>query len=905
MFTHIRNATNPIAADKNLNTIVFVHRNNTNSFAGSSGNLRYDVSTNGGASWTIDQGVLNPINSSLARYPNVTIHNPSLNLTPTNAYLGFMAATINSATSAWNGCVSGVRQLSGAGNTENYNQPVINPQLIPHSLVKGAPNTYWSIDALFNGSNITGFTIYKGVWNGSNDITWSNNFSVTPAFNISYNGLPQIGDYNIAFDPTGTIGWFSFLGHLSPGPVNYALYPVFYKTTNGGVSWTGPIQVDLNQFSCLTSNITSPNVATTNFEHDLSVDVNGNPHLFTTLCNGSNAYGVLYGSWHHMYDITQKNGLWVANDVSNVNAGRGTWGVSPNNASMDMAPQISRTLDGTKIFYTWSDNAVYSLGTANLSPEMFSRAYNVSTNTWTGIKNFSSCNAATTGKILFPHLAAEVLEPIVNTYKLASVYGEYAVAGDPGQTANFHFLDNTTFASTEFTINAPVANVSIQQGNNLLLCPNSTLVINVAGQPGQVLWSTGATSSTLAISTSTNNVYTATAQVGCNVGTASISVTNLTLTATALSVGVCPGNTIGLSVSGNAAGYTWTPSGLSGTSVAVTASTNPIYTITASGSSGCTSTSTLGINILPLPNLTIAGNSTICIGSVLSQTASGATTYSWSNGASGSVLTDTPLTNTSYTVTGIDANTCVNTATTSVFINPLPTITATSSQPSVCAGGTMNLGATGAVSYSWNAVAGGSIFVITPSVNTTYTVVGIDANSCVNSQTVSVLVNPLPNIIIAASRTVICKGEKSTLSVTGAISYTWAISPVSSATAILVSPTVTTSYSLSGTSALGCVNTGSYNLTVSPCLSLNSFGLANNYLTIFPNPSNGNFEISVNILDESFSIEIYNNIGQIVFQKEMDKDSERVDLSLQANGIYFVYLKKEKSIIHRTKILKQ
>jgi hypothetical protein len=200
----------------------------------------------------------------------VTIYNPAANTNTANAYVGYLAATINSISSAWNGVVSGVRNLNGTGNTENYNQPIINPQLIAHSVVKGAPGVFWAIDALFNGTNITGLTIYKGVWNSlSSDIVWSNNFSVTPPFNTAYSGIPQIGDYNIAFDPTGNIGWFSFLSHVSPGATAYAYYPVFYKTTNGGATWTGPIQVDLSQFSCMTSNVLSPNVPSTNFEDHL------------------------------------------------------------------------------------------------------------------------------------------------------------------------------------------------------------------------------------------------------------------------------------------------------------------------------------------------------------------------------------------------------------------------------------------------------------------------------------------------------------------------------------------------------------------------------------------------------------------------------------------------------------
>src|SRR5687767_7042113 len=70
MYTQLYNNTNPVAADKNLNTVVFVHRQNPNQFGGNSGNYRYDVSTDGGNSWSINNGVLNPASSTLGRYPN-------------------------------------------------------------------------------------------------------------------------------------------------------------------------------------------------------------------------------------------------------------------------------------------------------------------------------------------------------------------------------------------------------------------------------------------------------------------------------------------------------------------------------------------------------------------------------------------------------------------------------------------------------------------------------------------------------------------------------------------------------------------------------------------------------------------------------------------------------------------
>ncbi|HEX2901742.1 MAG TPA: hypothetical protein VHS96_18670, partial [Bacteroidia bacterium] len=130
VFTQILTEANPIAVNNDINTIVFVHRNNATAFGGHSGQIRYDVSTNGGSTWSSDQGVLNPLSvngTNGARYPNVGIYNPAGNTNPNNAYLGYYAATV---AATWNGSVSGVRKFDGTGNTETYNQPTAVQTLI-------------------------------------------------------------------------------------------------------------------------------------------------------------------------------------------------------------------------------------------------------------------------------------------------------------------------------------------------------------------------------------------------------------------------------------------------------------------------------------------------------------------------------------------------------------------------------------------------------------------------------------------------------------------------------------------------------------------------------------------------------------------------------------------------------
>ena len=811
MFTLIRNSTNPIAADKNLNTIVYVHRNNAATFGGHSGQIRYDASTDGGATWANNLGVLNPLSvngTNGARYPSATIYNPTNNTNPNNAYISYMAPT---TAASWNGQVTGVRQLSGTGNTENYNQASATNTnvLIPQSVVKGAPGIFWAVDALFNGTVTSGYRIYKGTW-GTSDITWATNFTVSPPLSTAFNGTASVGDYNIAFDPTGNFGWMSFLGHLNTGPTNYALYPIFYKTIDGGNTWTGPIQVDLNQFSCATSILTGTNTITTAFEHDLAVDINGHPHLLTTLCNGNNAYAVFFGSTHRMFDITQLNGVWNAYEIANVNAGRGTWGIAPNAVSMDMQPQIARTADGKKLFFNWTDNTTYTLGQANQNPNLKSRAFDVTTNKWTPIKDFTSCNAALTGQIFFPHVAAEVLEPTATSFKMASVYGLFTSL-DPILSANFNFLDNTTYSVSDFTVTQPTASVTIAQGNNWLLCPSASASLNIVGTYSQVLWSNAATTNSTSISTPGS--YIVTVRNGCTLGGDTIAVNSLTTNLTPTATSICNGISTTLSITTNALSYTWTPNNVSTASISITPTATTIYTITASGNN-CTYPQTVAVNVNPIPTVTAnVSNSVICAGFTTALSGSGASTYTWTGGVTNSVP-------------------------------------------------------------------------FSPTVSATYSVTGTSTAGCTstNSAVQSVTVNSLPPVNAVTNRTLICTGESSTLTASGATSYIW--NTAATATVISISPTITTTYTLSGTTASGCSNSITITQSVSACAGINSNALESNRLNIYPNPSNGDFTISAN---SEMSLKIANNLGQVVKTILVNSANDyKVSVSNLPNGIYFI-----------------
>jgi hypothetical protein len=802
IFTNIRNGTDPLVADKDLNAVLFIHRNNATAFGGSSGNMRYDLSTDGGNTFTNDQGVVNPLLTRQARYPQAAIYNPVGNTVAANAYLSYYAPTLNGAN--FEGYVSGVRQLNGSGNTENYNQAASLQTLIPHDITKGAPGTFWSIDAVWSGTAITGFRILKGVWNGNNDIVWSINTTLTPAFNTAFNGFAQVGDYHIAFDPTGQIGWISVLTHLTPGPTPNSLYPVFWRTTDGGNTWSSAEQIDVGQFTCISSNIAIGNFASTTFESDLTVDAAGEPHLLTTIANGNNGYAIFFAQWHHMFDITRTNGLWNALDVANVQGGRGTFGIAPNTATMDMTPQISRSANGNIIFYGWTDNSTYILGAANQTPNLFVRGYNTVTDQWTSVRDVTSCNVTTNGAAFFPKMASELLEPVSGQYKIAALVG-IMTSNDPALLANFRFLNNLIFTTADFNIAQPTTTIAIDQGSSYIKCASSAANLSVTGSYSALLWSSGSTINTTSVNTT--GTVTVTGRLGCLVGSDTINVIAL-LADTAGLTDICLNSSTTLSVTGNAISSVWNPGNISGNSATVSPTVTTTYTLTSTGTGGCTETLPITVTV-DTARVHASADVSICAGDSVGLSAIGVNTYNWpalsNTNASVNV---SPSATTTFVVDGVSSTGCPSSDSVEVIVNPLPVVTLSPDTTFYCptdSASTCPLPNLAGGIYSGPGVFGSQFDPQAVGAGTyTITYIYTDLNTgCVGTTTAIIVVRLAPVLQVMASATAICAGSADTLTASGASTYLW--QPINQTTAsVVVSPSTSTTYYLTGTDANGC-----------------------------------------------------------------------------------------------------
>ena len=222
------------------------------------------------------------------------------------------------------------------------------------------------------------------------------------------------------------------------------------------------------------------------------------------------------------------------------------------------------------------------------------------------------------------------------------------------------------------------------------------------------------------------------------------------------------------------------------------------------------------------PNITLTSSTSICAGSSVQLTAGGGTTYSWSpstglNTTTGSVVTASPTSTTTYTVTGT-TNGCSGTKTVTVTVNSSPTVSVSPSTAMVCAGGNIQLTASGTTTYSWSPATGLSAVnianpIATPSATTTYTVTGT-TNGCSSTATRTVTVNPSPTISVSPNAPSICSGANVQLTASGATTYSWSPAAGLSATNIanpVATPSATTTYTVTGTSN-GC--SASANVTV-------------------------------------------------------------------------------------------
>jgi gliding motility-associated-like protein len=432
---------------------------------------------------------------------------------------------------------------------------------------------------------------------------------------------------------------------------------------------------------------------------------------------------------------------------------------------------------------------------------------------WSGANGFSSSQQ----------------NPVI-TSATANAAGTYTVtvtANGCSSTGTGNVSVNTPPAATA-SANSPIC-----EGQTLNLSVNNSTNATYSWSGANGFSSAQQNPSVNNTSTAHAGNYSVTVSVpGCGNATSSVNVVvnpSPTVNITRNSP-VCEGGDLNLNVNATVgAAYTW--SGANGfsssqqnpqlTSVSLNAAGAYSVTVTAAG---CSRDASVNVAVNPLPAVAASYNAPLCEGSDLnlSVNATPNATYQWSgvNGFSSAqqnpVVANVQTSQAGvYSVT-VTANGCSSNASVNVSVNTaaILNVTATANPPTVCAGESSALTASGADSYVWsNGLGAGASQNVSPQTSTAYQVTATDAQTgCTATASVSVNVNPLPAISIAASQTVLCESGTVTLTANGGNIYQW--NGGETTAMITVSPTATTDYTVTATDANGCSSTATQTVSV-------------------------------------------------------------------------------------------
>jgi gliding motility-associated-like protein len=309
---------------------------------------------------------------------------------------------------------------------------------------------------------------------------------------------------------------------------------------------------------------------------------------------------------------------------------------------------------------------------------------------------------------------------------------------------------------------------------------------------------------------------------------------------------MCAGGSAVLNAAG-ATSYSWSPGNQTGSSITVTPVSTTTYVVTGNNNN-CISIDTIVVAITPPPAVYAGPDFSICRGTQAAMNVS--TTgfsYSWSpaTGIIGSTTQQNviinPTTSTSYTVTVVGASGCISTDTIDVTVNATPTVTATATDNSICVGQNTTLSSSGALTYSWIPTVGVQnpnqvTTTANPANTTTYAVVGIDANGCADTSSVTITVNPLPNVYITSTPSE-CGDSTGTFDFGGVVAgtgpFTYTINS-QQYNNLPVGGFPAGSYNITITDANGCVSTEQVNINMVNTASLNAS--ANPSFGVYPLP---------------------------------------------------------------------
>ena len=417
-------------ANEDLNTITFIHRSDySNNGDNSSGSLRFDYSTDGGSTWVSNTGpIYNPSTSNngypgAARYPSAAIINEDGNTNPLNAHLGVFASTLASTNGtpnpiSWGGAAFGNHKMDNT-QTEISVDTTYGHVIVDNAYSDG--DYFWGISLhrpnFENETYSDTMVVFKGTMDWTTDsmstemIKAHLPIDIAPVeFQSGWDTTKLFGDARIFMADDQLNGYIALVGHDTNISDGFVLHPYLIATSDGGSSWGSPFGPNLNQlvdnrtgdslvdiFDAMTGgtwtigNLTMPGAA----GFDLSVDANGNPHIFGNVMLGEgtdvNTGNGPAGNFTYfpgpnsnlLVDIYTKDGglTWICNVVARIFTFDYDWGSLTSTQYVvpeANRPHISMSTDREHLFFSWFEtDTSYTSSFDNEFPDWMCRGFNV------------------------------------------------------------------------------------------------------------------------------------------------------------------------------------------------------------------------------------------------------------------------------------------------------------------------------------------------------------------------------------------------------------------------------------------------------------------------------------------------------------------------------------------------
>jgi len=497
--------------------------------------------------------------------------------------------------------------------------------------------------------------------------------------------------------------------------------------------------------------------------------------------------------------ITTSNGCEASDDITFESYDGGSISLGPD-MTICAGEDITLELNGQYDEIAWSNNS--TAPTITVSPEE-TTSYSV-TATY-GNCQISDVITITVVETLDFSLGNDVTicngqevtlsSDVAGNYEWSNGSTESSITVRPEETTTYSATVSSGNCESQDAVTVIVENMAfVEITSDTVFCPGGQITLEANGTPGTYLWNTGAMGQSTTFTPNNNTVYsvTVTSDTGCQF---SDEVMAQSFESNYIDLGedmtTCVGQEVNIELEGIYDSVVWS-NGDTGSSISVSPTSTTDYSVTATYN-GCSAEDEITVSVITDLELDLGADMDVCAGQRIELGSNIAGNYAWSTGDIGRNIFVTPTETTTYSVT-ITSGSC--SAEDEITLNVTDASVQIIGDNILCSGGSVDLTAEGPAnaSYNWSNGASGSNITLDARPNVSYRVTVTTASGCQAEDEISFTLYDDASIDIGNDLS-ICAGEEVNLQASGLYdNVEWNTGEMSDA--IVVSPTQTTSYSL-------------------------------------------------------------------------------------------------------------